>query len=106
MLENLLYQVLLVVIQVVIVAVGGFLVNYLRAKVGTEKLSKYYDMVKKIVMAVEQSLGPGNGADKKEEAVQLVKNVMGNRMTETQIETFIETAVFEMNMLLKKSGLD
>lgn len=103
--QGILYYVLLVVIQAAIIVLGGFAVNYLKSKVGTENLNRYYNIVKMVVMGVEQSFGSGNGADKKAEAIQLIKKITGNKLSDVQISTLIETAVFEMNNLLKQNQI-
>ena len=103
--QDLLTQILTVVIQVAIVAIGGYFINFLRAKVGTENLNKYYSIIKMIVMGVEQTFGSGNGADKKAEAIQTIKKIIGNKLSDQQINTLIESAVFEMNNLLKNNQI-
>lgn len=102
--QSLLFELLLIIVQVAIVVVGGYVVSYLKAKVGTENFNKYYGMIKSIVMGIEQTFGAGNGADKKTEAVQLIEKIAGNKLSEDQINTLIESAVFEMNLVIKNGG--
>jgi len=101
--QELLINLLLAVLQVVVLVVGGFLVNYLKTKIGVENYNKYYSIVEKVITSVEQTLGPGRGQDKKDEAIQIIKKALGNKLTEEQINMFIEAAVFQMNTVLKNN---
>ncbi|MDI6617739.1 MAG: phage holin [Clostridiales bacterium] len=103
--QQLLLQVLLIVVQLAIIAIGGYVISYLKSKIGTENLARYYTIISNIVRGVEQTFGGGNGSDKKAEAVQLIKKALGNKLTDEQINLLIESAVFEMNNLLKSSGV-
>lgn len=103
--QELITQILTMVVQVIIPIVGGYIINYLRIKVGTEKLNQYYKLSKTVVDSVEQTFGSGNGADKKEEAIQALRLLSKGRLSEDQIERMIEAAVYETNTLLKINGL-
>jgi len=100
-LQDLLVQLLIVIVQIAIVTIGGYIINFLKARIGNENFNKYYSLIKNIVMGVEQSLGPGNGPDKKAEVIQLIKKMTDNKLSDEQINSLIESAVFEMNLLLK-----
>ena len=103
--HELLLQVFQVIVQVVIIALGGYLINFLKSKVGAENLNKYYSIIKMVVMGVEQAFGPGNGVDKKVETLQIIKKLIKNKLCEEQINSLIESAVFEMNRLHKGNGI-
>lgn len=101
LLQDTVVQILIIIIQVVVTILGGLLMNYLRTKIGSEKMSQYAEIAKTIVKATEQTLGSGNGADKKAESMQLVKQLTKNKLSEEQIDRLIEAAVYDMNTLLK-----
>ena len=93
-------------VQLVIMVVLEYLIDYLNTKIGMEKIKRYYEIAKTFVQAVEQQVGPGKGPDKKAEVFNLLKKVIGNKLTDEEIDKLIEAAVFEMNYILKLKGLE
>ncbi|MFU0782068.1 MAG: hypothetical protein ACFWT2_03010 [Thermoanaerobacterium thermosaccharolyticum] len=72
--RDLIMTILTAGLQLVILATLGYVINFLYSKIGTEKTKRYFEIAKMIVRGVEQEFGAGNGADKKAEAVNLIKN--------------------------------
>jgi len=89
-----------------VMVVLGYLIDYLNTKIDMEKMKRYYEIAKTFVQAVEQQIGPGKGPDKKTEVFNLLKKVIGNKLTDEEIDKLIEAAVFEMNYILKLKGLE
>lgn len=104
--RDLIMTILTAGIQLLIMLVMGYVINYLNTKIGTEKMKKYYEMAKTFVKAVEQEFGSGNGADKKAEVFSMLKQLIGNKLTDDEINKLIEAAVFEMNYILKLKGFE
>ncbi|MEQ2129720.1 MULTISPECIES: phage holin [Caldanaerobacter] len=103
--KELIMTILTAGIQLLVMVVLGYLIDYLSTKIGMEKLKRYYEIAKAFVQAVEQQVGPGNGPIKKEQVFKLLKKVIGNKLTDEEIDKLIEAAVFEMNYVLKLKGL-
>jgi len=100
--EELVIELLTILVQIVVVAVGGFVIQYIKSKIGEEKLKLYLSYAKTVVTSVEQTIGGGHGVDKKQEAVQALKNITKGKLSDEQIDRLIEAAVYEMNVLLKE----
>ena len=101
MLGEIFLQSLMVIVQVVMLVVGGYLVHYIKIKVDKEKFYFFYSLSKTIVISVEQMIGPGHGVDKKQEAVQALKNLTKGKLSGEQMDRMIEAAVYEMNGMLR-----
>lgn len=104
--KDLIMQIAIYTIQLFVLVVLSYIISYLKQKLGNEKLKQAYDMVKSVVLAVEQTLGPGKGADKRQEAVAYIKKILGNTLSDDEINVLIEAAVKEMNMVLKQQQLE
>ncbi|ABY92081.1 hypothetical protein JCM16816_21740 [Thermoanaerobacter brockii subsp. lactiethylicus] len=104
--RDLIMTILTAGVQLGIMVVLGYLIDYLNTKIGMEKMKRYYEIAKTFVQAVEQQIGPGKGPDKKTEVFNLLKKVIGNKLTDEEIDKLIEAAVFEMNYILKLKGLE
>lgn len=100
--KELVMQIAIYTIQLFVLVVLSYIISYLKQKLSDEKLKQAYNMVKNVVLAVEQATGPGKGADKKAEAIAYIKKLVGNTLTDDEINILIEAAVKEMNMVLKK----
>ena len=106
MLKDLLMQGLTIIIQLAVLFVMGALLNYLDKKIGYEKVKKYYDLAKKAVQAAEQYYGSGKGTEKKAWVISYLNNKLGNKLSPTDIDLLLESAVHEMNLFLKNKGLE
>jgi LL-H family phage holin len=104
--KNLIMTFLTAGIQLLVFVGLTYLINFLKTKTTTtENLQRYYDLIKKIVQAVEQVYGSGTGTQKKAEAVKTIQKIVGNKLTMEEIDNLIESAVFEMNQVLKSSNI-
>lgn len=101
MIKEILLDLLMIIVQIIIVVLGGYTVNFIKAKIGEENFNQYYRLVKTIVMAVEQVFGEGKGADKKQEAVATLKNLTNGKLSDEQLDYLIEAIVGEMNQQKK-----
>lgn len=102
--DSTLFNLLLSLITLVITVGGGYLVNFIRHKIGNEKLSSYYQIAKQIVMAIEQSNPQLAGIDKKELAINKLLELTQNKITENQAQILIEAAVYDIKKLLSSSN--
>lgn len=103
--RDLIMTILTALIQLIILIGLGYLIDYLKAKISTERLKKYYDLITKFVHAAEQTFGDGKGMLKKQYVIDAVKKVLKGRLTNEEIDKLIEAAVFEMNLVLKQKGI-
>jgi LL-H family phage holin len=104
--EQLIMTILTAAVQLAVIATLGYVINFLDKKIGKDKIEKYYGLAKILVMATEQELGPGNGADKKTEVMNLLKKLTCNKLTDEELSKLIEAAVKEMNIVLKQQKLE
>lgn len=98
--DTTLFNVFLSLVTLVIGVGGGYLVNFLNQKIGSEKLAKYYEMSKQVVMAIEQANPQLAGIDKKELAVNKLVHLSNNKITDQQADMLIEAAVYDIKKLL------
>lgn len=101
-----LFNLLLTILTLVITVGGGFLVNYLNQKLGSQKLQDYYNLAKQIVMAIEQLNPELAGGDKKELAMSKLLELANNKISYEQADTLIESAVYEVKKLLQNNNLN
>jgi hypothetical protein len=97
MIGEIIDQVLRYAIELIIMCAIGYTIHFLRLKVGADNFGKYLNMARIFVESLEQELGAGMGADKKAEAMQLMRNVTRGKLSDDTISRIIESAVFEMN---------
>ena len=98
--DSTLFNVFLSLLTLVITIGGGYLVNFLRNKIGNDKLYSYYQMAKQVVMYIEQANPQLAGFDKKELAFKKLMEVTNNKITEQQADILIEAAVYDIKKLL------
>ena len=98
--DSTLVNTFLSLISLIIAVGGGYLVNFLRQKIGSDKLTNYYAMAKQIVMAIEQANPQLGGIDKKELAVNKLIQLSNNKITQQQADILIEAAVYDIKKLL------
>lgn len=103
--KDLIMTILTAGVQLIVLLAFGYLIDYLKNKIGTEQFKKYYDLITKFVYAAEQTLGAGTGAQKKAEVISLIQKQIGNKLSAEEIDKLIEAAVFEMNLVLKQKGV-
>lgn len=74
-----------------------YLMPFLKAKIGDEKLKELWKMVCIAVQAAEQIFGSGKGVDKKEYALEyLDANGATKLATPEQLDALIEAAVYDL----------
>lgn len=93
-------QILISILTVIISIGGGYIIKYLRDKIGSDKLNYYYNIIKTIVMSIEQTQGNLSGEEKKKLAIQQIKKLFGDKLSEEEINRLIESAVYEIKKLL------
>lgn len=90
-----------IVIQLLITAVFGFVIGWLKEKIGESNYRKAYNVAVTTVQAVEQEFGALLGEERRRKAVTKIRQKLGDKLSEDEIITLIESAVFEMNLQLK-----
>ena len=94
-------QLLIYIIALIISIGGGYIVKYLSGKIGNDKLNYYYTIIKTIVMSIEQTQGSLSGIEKKQIAIEQIKKLLGDKVTEEEIDRLIEAAVYEIKKLIQ-----
>ena len=100
--DNRLFQIILAVIPVLCTILTVYIIPYIKAKIGTENLSKYEYWVNIAVKAAEMIwTETGHGTDKKQYVVEFMNNMFNSKkiiITEEQINLLIESAVKNMKI--------
>lgn len=99
MIQDLWIEACAVIFQLIIIILGIIYIHDFHLKAKMEQTTQFSIYAKIITASVEQTLGSGNGADKKEEARQALKAFTRGKLSEIELEHFIEGAVYEMNSL-------
>jgi len=91
-------QLVLLIISFALPVIATFATNYLRAKIGNEKLKKYAYLAETAVKAAETTWkGTNQGTYKKEDVVDyLTSKLSGSGLTALDIDKLIQAAVFEL----------
>ena len=99
--ENL-FDLILAIIPVLGVIITGFVVPFMKEKIGSEKLAKYEYLVTTAVQAAEMLYTEsGSGAEKKQYVVDFLNDMFNKNkivITEQQIEILLESAVKQMKL--------
>ena len=100
--KNEYFQIILAVIPVLCTILTVYIIPYIKAKIGTENLSKYEYWVNIAVKAAEMIwTETGHGTDKKQYVVEFMNNMFNSKkiiITEEQINLLIESAVKNMKI--------
>ena len=100
--KNEYFQIILDVIPILYIILTVYIIPYIKAKIGTENLSKYEYWVNIAVKAAEMIwTETGHGADKKQYVVDFMNNMFNSKkivITEEQINLLIESAVKNMKI--------
>lgn len=106
--RELLVQLLSVLVQLVIVFLGGYALRYLEiakarmeSKIGKEYYDFIYTSAKILVQSVEQKFPNLIGKQKYDLVFKKLNERFGNFLTEEEIDEIIESAVQEMNYIKK-----
>lgn len=95
-----LFNALSTLVTIVITIGGGYLINFLRQKISSQKLSTYYSLAKQVVMFIEQTNPDLINEQKKELAISKLLELTHNKITSEQAETLIESAIYEIKKLI------
>ena len=76
-----------------------FLAPYLKAKMDVEKVNKLGALAQRFVLAAEQLIGSGKGAEKKAKVQDWLKE-KGYDVSLDEVDSAIEAAVKEMNIAM------
>lgn len=97
-----LFQIILALIPVLGAIITGFIVPFIKEKIGTERLAKYEYWASQAVKAAEMLWREsGSGADKKQYVVGFLNEMFNKNkvvITEQQIEILVESAVKQMKL--------
>ncbi len=97
-----LFQICLALIPVLGAIITGFVIPFIKEKIGAEKLAKYENWANIAVRAAEMLwVESGCGADKKQYVVKFLNDMFNKKkivITEQQIEILVESAVKQMKL--------
>lgn len=103
-----LFNVVLTLLPVIGAVLTYFIVPYLKASIGAEKLEQYKEWTRLAVTCAEMLWAEsGRGEDKKEYAVKFLDRLFNSKkvmLTKEQINVLIEAAVLELNHGMKTPG--
>lgn len=89
-------DILEILIRIGVIVVVTFIIPYIKQKTKGTEYEKFSDYVVDVVLAMEQTMTKEQATEKKERAVQLVKEFLKNsslKITDDQVDTLIEAAV-------------
>ena len=99
--ENI-FDLILAIIPVLGVIITGFLIPFIKEKIGSEKLAKYEYWVTTAVQAAEMLYTEsGSGVEKKQYVVNFLNDMFNKNkvvITEDQLNLLVEAAVKQMKM--------
>lgn len=92
-------KIIVAVIGLLSTIITAFLAPYLKAKIDVEKLQKLGELSRRFVLAAEQLIGSGKGAEKKAKVQDWLKE-KGYDVSLDEVDSAIEAAVKEMNIAM------
>lgn len=97
-----LFQIILMLIPILGAIITGFIIPFIKEKIGAEKLAKYEYWASLAVKAAEMIwTESGSGKDKKKYVVDFLNEMFNKNkvmITEQQIEILVESAVKQMKL--------
>lgn len=97
-----LFDLILAIIPVLGVIITGFIIPFIKEKIGSEKLAKYEYWVTTAVQAAEMLYTEsGMGAEKKQYVVNFLNDMFNKNkivITEEQLNLLVEAAVKQMKL--------
>lgn len=99
MMDKILFEILKCVVIISTLLITRYLVPYLAAKIKDTRYADFVKTVKDAVQFAEQTIGAGNGAEKKIVVVNFLTQLAKEynlSITPEQINVLIESAVFAM----------
>ena len=104
--EDLILELVMWLIRLAGLAVGALLIPYIRSKTTEVKYQQILDNVTWAVEAAQQLYKVfGPEFDRKDYALQLLKQLKFN-ISEDQLDTLIESAVFQLNLIMEEARRD
>lgn len=101
--NEVLFEIIIELIVVLGTILTGFLIPYIKEKIGSERLAKYKEWTKFSVQCAEMLFNEhGMGETKKEYVINFLNNMFNKKkviITPEQIEVLIESAVKEMKLI-------
>lgn len=97
--NDILFEILKFTIVVAIIIVTRYLVPWLKTQIKGTRYEEYLAMVNDAVKWAEQTIGAGNGAEKKQLVLSFLTQLALDKnlsITAEQLEVLIESAVFAM----------
>lgn len=99
--NTVIYNILYIAVVFIAAIVARFIVPYIKGLLSRQENQYVTEMIKVAVWAAEQTVkGSGQGEVKKEQVLIKVRAWLAERgiaITESQLDSLIEAAVFEMN---------
>ena len=100
--DDRLFEIIMALLFILCTIITRYIVPYIKAKIGTEKLSEYEYWVNIAVKAAEMLwTETGHGTDKKQYVVDFMNNMFNSKkivITEEQINLLIESAVKQLKI--------
>lgn len=97
-----LFQIILALIPILGAIITGFIIPFIKEKIGAERLAKYEYWAELAVKAAEMLwIESGSGKEKKQYVVDFLNNMFNKNkvvITEQQIEILVESAVKQMKL--------
>jgi LL-H family phage holin len=104
--NEVLFNVLLFIVIVCTVAISGTIIPWIKTQIHESEYAEFLDIVEQAVKALEQTVkASGQGKIKKAEVIAFVTSWLNTHkieITEKQLDTLIEAAVWTMNNKDKK----
>lgn len=101
--HNFIMQLMLMFITFMVPIITTFMVKLFNAKLKNEKFKGWVNLANLAVSAIEETMGAGNGADKKKAVELWLANKLKGVSTD-DIDKLIQAAVGEMNKTLKRGA--
>lgn len=99
--NEILFEVIKVVVMVAVLVITRYLIPWLKAKIGVDKLAVAEKWVKYAVLKAQQVLWEKNGQDKKAYVTEFLKEILIAKniaLSDEQLDVLIEAAVKQMKI--------
>jgi hypothetical protein len=111
MFRSLCIQGLTILMQVIIIVVGGFAIKFANkasaqteAKMGHDEFEHSKSIAKTVALAVEQQFPDLKGENKYIIAAEMLNKKLGSKLSDSEIKQLIEAAVAEINLIKKPTN--
>lgn len=99
--NEILFEIIKVVVMVAVLVLTRYLIPWLKAKIGADKLTVAEKWVKYAVLKAQQVLWEKNGQDKKAYVTEFLKEILIAKniaLSDEQLDVLIEAAVKQMKI--------